>query len=325
MTDKLAQLGRQFWQFQIAGVALPHLKVRGRVGRRDGEWWLKTWAERLLFCAADAPERVFAVVTPCENEENLAEFWRAAVQRGDFGELFFHVRNAGGFRENGFLTIFVDEKKAWTREWCGGRWMPRDDIKGASVEAWKLQALVAHKPPNIFHSPFGLDKKSYLEANQRYFPQRERQNFKPFWLRGSRAEWKNVLQACVTTHFPSYARDIPFQPFLKGRAEYRGFAHAPFFDGWFSGAEEDGENWVLPIAWRALFRQHFVYVGWLWKKLENKDSSKRVGWQVQSLQTSAGIQLNLHPSQHELLEARLFLRDWLRDKVPAEQIARLLE
>ena len=36
-------------------------------------------------------------------------------------------------------------------------------------------------------------------------------------------------------------------------------------------------------------------------------------------------QLTLHPSQHQQLEARLYLRDWLRGKVPAAQIAKLLE
>ncbi len=134
MKDQLSELGRKFWQFEIGGVALPRFKARGKIGRRDGEWRLKVWGERLLFCAADAPERVFAVVTPCKNERDLVEFWWAAVRDGDFGELFFHTRNPGGRRENGFLTISADEGKAWTREWCGGRWMPRNDIEILRVE-----------------------------------------------------------------------------------------------------------------------------------------------------------------------------------------------
>ncbi len=133
------------------------------------------------------------------------------------------------------------------------------------------------------------------------------------------------MQACVTTHFPDYVRRNSHQPFREGRVEYNGSAHTPFFEGWFSGVEEDGENWVLPTAWRALFRQHFVYIGWMWKRIEDQDASTRIGWRVQALQTSAGVYFDSQPSYHEQLEARLLLRGWLRGKVPNEQINNLTE
>ena len=124
MKDEFAQLGHAFWQFEIAGVTLPHLKVRGRVGRREGEYWLKVWGERLLFCAADAPEKVFAVVTPYKGEHDLAEFWRASVQRGDYGRLSsdaHEMERPAGWAS--FAVLKANNGRSWARDWCGGDWI----------------------------------------------------------------------------------------------------------------------------------------------------------------------------------------------------------
>ena len=319
MTDKLAQLGRQFWQFQIAGVALPHLKVSGRVGRREGEYWLKTWGERLLFCAADAPERVFAVVTPCANERDLVEFWRASVQLGDWGEVYLHAQSLANSEEmdTGFVTIYSPDEIAWTREWCGGNWRERRDLSEALVGSWQANSC------DVWESPFQLEEEDLDAMRSREFSEVERQSEALFWLRGSRSQWKQVLQSCATVYFASSAtRENKREMTVGGNRSY-GFAHAPFFVGWMDGVE-DGGGWLLPPAWREIFTRNFVYVGWSWSRRSRHPENLRSGWKVKPSVISANIRLSLHPSQHELLEARLFLRDWLRGKVTDDEIESLL-
>ena len=78
LKNGLLKLGHAFWQFEIAGVPLAHRKARGKIGKREGEFWLKSWGERLLLCAADAPDKVFAVVMPCESKTNLLASYSCA-------------------------------------------------------------------------------------------------------------------------------------------------------------------------------------------------------------------------------------------------------
>ena len=157
MKDNLAALGKLFWQFEIAGVPLPRLTVQGKVGRREGEWWLKVWGERLLFCAADAPGRVFAVVTPCENEPNLAEFWRAAVKCGDYGRLIVQEARLAQPLEtkSAFATIYSQNGAQWTREWCGGPW-----FEGARRVLRRLQfgIVIGENRAFRFSCPNGLKR-----------------------------------------------------------------------------------------------------------------------------------------------------------------------
>ena len=87
---------------------------------------------------------------------------------------------------------------------------------------------------------------------------------------------------------------------------------------------EDYDNWSVPCDWESLFTQNFVFVGWDWKR-NQRTEDVRASWDLEAASVDASIHLSLHPSQHELLETRLFLRDWLRDKVPTAQIPKLLE
>ena len=320
MQDSFAEVGKLFWQFEIAGVPLPHCKTQGKVGGREGEWWIKVWGERLLFCATDAPERVFAVATPYESETGLVAFWHAAVERGDWGEVRLHAQSLTNAEETdtGFVTIYSSDEIAWTREWQGGNWIERRGLSAALVRGWPAQSY------DVWDSPFELEEDHLKVISSREFPQAERQNQTLFWLRGSRAQWKQVLQACATVHFASSAtREDKRSLTAEGRRFY-GFAHSPFFVGWMDGVE-DGGGWRLPSAWRELFTRSFVYTGWSWSRRNKQPENLRSGWKVKPSVISANIQLTLHPSQHQQLEARLFLRDWLRDKVSAEQIAKLLE
>ncbi len=321
MKDNLAELGQLFWQFEIAGVPLPRLEVQGVVGEIEGEWWLKVWGERLLFCAADAPERMFAVVTPCEGETNLAEFWRAAVERGDWGEVFFHAQPLANAAETdtGFVTLYTAHEMAWTHEWCGGSWIVRDDLSASLVRGWQADSA------DVWDSPFELEDEHLQTVNARKFPESERQSQALFWLRGSRVQWKRVLQACATVHFASSATAEDKQQLRADGRRFYGFAHAPFFRGWMDGVEVDAEGWLLPPAWRELFARNFVFTGWNWSRRHRHPENLRSGWKIKPSILSANIHLPLQPSEHELLEARLFLRDWLRGKVPASQIAKLLE
>ena len=88
---------------------------------------------------------------------------------------------------------------------------------------------------------------------------------------------------------------------------------------------EESDNWSLPNEWAQLFVRHFVFAGWNWQRLGGRPENARYSWRVEATGVASEIRLTLNPSQHEQLEARLLLRDWLRDKVPDERSAELLE
>lgn len=310
MEEQLAQLGRAFWQFEIGGVPLPHLKVHDRVGRREGEWWLKTWGERLLFCADDAPNRVFAVVTPCENERDLAEFWRAAVERGDFGRLSsdaHEMERPAGWAS--FAVLKANNGRSWARDWCGGDWI---EFVGPKFPAELPQVFLA-----------ASEHDAMFKLWSRPFPESERFVQPLLWLRGSSREWKQVLQACATLHFYKNPTDSSNTRIETREDSYFFSAYTPFGRGWMDGIE-DYDNWSVPCEWESLFMRNFVFVGWNWKRNQRTEKI-RASWNLESASVSCEIRFTLHPSQHELLEARLFLRDWLRGKVHDRQIAGLLE
>ena len=317
--DNLQRLGQLFWQFEIAGVPLPHLKARGEFGRREGEYWLKFWGERLLFCEAESPDKVFAVVAPCESEVDLVAFWRAAVERGDWGELYFHAQPLARAAETDseFVTIYTADELAWTREWCGGRWIARDGLPVSIVRDWLANFA------DLWDSPFVMEKEDLRTVASRRFSEIERRSQELCWLRGSRSEWRRVLQACATIYFAGSATPEEKRRSKSDDSRFYGFAHAPFFVGWMDGVE-DGGCWLLPHAWREIFSRQFVFVGWNWNRRQKHSDNLRSGWKIKPSVISAKIELALAPSQHEQTEARLFLRDWLRGKAPDEQIAELL-
>ena len=313
MKDNLAALGKLFWQFEIAGVPLPRLVVQGVVGRREGEWWLKVWGERLLFCAADAPGRVFAVVTPCENEPNLAEFWRAAVKCGDWGEVLSISETMGSPSGHAdFILLEARNGELWTRDCCGGAWIESSGNKQAA-ERYRLSS-VASRAAAMF------------KIWQRPFPATERQDCELFWLRGSETEWQQVLQSCACLCY--HKKPLDGFGFKVEPSEYIYFfyAHTPSGLGLMEGIDdEDHDVWSPPDRWKSVILRNFVLVGWEWESFEKRDQNLRNAWRIADRIKGCQIQLTLQPSQHQQLEARLYLRDWLRGKVPDAHIAKLLE
>ena len=312
MTDISSDLGQLFWQFELGGVPLlPRLVARGRVGEIEGEWWLKTWGERLLFCTASAPDKVFAVVTPCVGETDLAAFWRAAVEREDYGIFLLHCERSDEVILRSCVSICSGDD-VWLRDWCGGEWLRREDTRAPYCNGWSRDSY------DIYNPPFAPSPTLSDLVNKRDLLPLERHEQPLLWLRGSQSERQSVLQACATLCFARQNIET------DGLGIFYAFAHAPFFIGW-SQVTGRGGPWRVPPEWRELFRSSFVLVGWRWKRCDQYDENTRAGWEGMPAYVSAHIQLTRHPSHHQQLEARLTLRDWLQDKVPADQIARLIE
>ena len=310
MKDNLTELGQLFWQFEIAGVEFPHFKVQGKIGRREGEWWLKVWGERLLFCAADAPEKVFAVVTPCENEMDLEAFWRDNVKCGNFGRLSsdaHEMDKPAGWAS--FVVLKANNGRSWARDWCGGNWIEFVGPKfPAGVPRYSLAASEHDVMFKLWSRPFSKSER-FIHS--------------PLWLLGSCREWQQVLQACSTLHFYKNPVDSSNTRIDSGKHVYFFSAYTPFGRGWMDGIE-DYDNWSVPCDWETLFTRNFVFIGWTWKRNERTEDM-RCSWDLEAASVSGKVNLTLAPSQHQQLEARLFLRDWLRGKVPQSQIAKLLE
>ena len=311
MQDNPSELGRVFWQFEVAGVPLlPRLVTHGKVGQVEGQWWLKAWGERLLFCAASAPDKVFAVVTPCEDEADLVAFWRAAVESGEFGRMSsdaHEMDKPAGWAS--FALLKANSGRSWARDWCGGSWIEFVGPKfPVDVPRYSLATS---------------EHDAMFKLWSRPFPESERCVQPPVWLLGSSREWQQVLQACATLKFCKNPADSSSTPIESGKYVYSFSAYTPFGRGWMDGIE-DYDIWSIPCDWESLFMRSFVFAGWDWNRNERTEDI-RASWDLKPANVATNIQLTLAPSQHQQLEARLFLRDWLRGKVPESRIAKLLE
>ena len=266
--ENSSELGRLFWQFEIAGVPLlPRLVTRGKVGEVEGQWWLKTWGERLLFCAASAPAKVFAVVTPCKGEMDLVAFWRAAVERGDFGRLSSDAHEMG--RPAGwasFAVLKANNGRSWARDCCGGDWV---EFVGPKFPS---------DLPRVFLA--GSEHDAMFRLWSRPFAESERRDQQAIWLRGSRLQWQQVLQACAVLQYGKSPTDTYNMKVEPGDYTYRFEAYTPMGQGWMDGIE-DPDNWSVPAIWKPLLVQNFVFAGWTWERNERTEDI-RASWELKT-------------------------------------------
>ncbi len=210
MSQRPLELGEALWQFALSGVEIrPHLTAWGKMGEIEGKFWLKRWGERLLFCAASKPERVYAVTTPCPQTQLLA-FWRAGIEDGRVGRLMMHPQFLTKAEEtdSAFLSIHQSDGSRQTREWCGGEWFLRPKVSASRLPVWHFD----WKPPRL--SP--VSDEILAALNEGPFPENERQDQAMIWLRGSRIEWKRALQSCATLFFASNNTDLYGHPVREG-------------------------------------------------------------------------------------------------------------
>ena len=312
------ELGRAFWQFQLSGVPLlPRLVTWGKVGEVEGEFWLKVWGERLLFCAAAEPSKVYVVTTPCLQSQNLVAFWRKEIYEGGFGRLVMHSQPLAGAEETdtAFLFICMQDGRRWMREWCGEEWREMKKVRPSLTPVWHPSWRLPTE-----HS-LNVADDILRELASRPFPEAEHRNQDFVWLRGSRIELKHVLQACVHLMFTPNSTDPFGRPLREGTEHIYYFAHTPFFQ---SSMNWGSQMWFSPDAWQTLLKAYFVGVGWNWTTRKKKNEELREGWKVAPSTQSVKVPLSLSSSHHEQLEARLFLRGWLQGKVPDKDIEGLL-
>ena len=312
MQENSSELGHLFWQFEIAGVPLlPRLVTHGKVGAVEGEWWLKVWGERLLFCAASAPDKVFAVVTPCVDEADLVAFWRAAVESGEFGRMSsdaHEMDKPAGWAS--FALLKANSGRSWARDWCGGSWIEFVGPKfPVDVPRYSLATS---------------EHDAMFKLWSRPFPESERCVQPPVWLLGSSREWQQVLQACATLKFCKNPADSSSTPTLNPESMSTLLVLTLHLagDGWM-------ELRIMTSGQFPVTGNHYLcgiscLLGWDWNRNERTEDI-RASWDLKPANVATNIQLTLAPSQHQQLEARLFLRDWLRGKAPESRIAKLLE
>ncbi len=254
-------------------------------------------------------------MTPCEGKTELVEFWQDRVKCGDFGELTATSREMG--RPQGFATFLIlqaNNGRSWARDWCGGDWM---EFKG---QKWNSDLA----SPDSKNSIAASQSAAMNQLWQRSLAESERQNQPLLWLRGSLAEWKSVLQSCAVIHYNKSPTDSYGSKIEPSEKTFHFYAWTPFQQTIMDGIDES-DFWSMPVDWEPIFIQNFVPVGWDWECSNEDEKEQRSSWKVESHFFSTPIRLMLTPSQHELLEARSFLRNWLVGKVPTHQIKNLLE
>ncbi len=302
---------------------------------------LKARADRLFFKFADWfldewREFVFAVTLPFSSPiADAEEFFHAAMEQKQIARYVIHDYTHQIQGHTAILWLFndnSDKQTGWAREWCGGDWilfedeLPRYMSHSIWDEKWHLSLGMA------------MYQSVWPTLARRRFPLEERQNVPVRWVRGSREELSRLLRAYFRA-FPEAARKV--NEHLEEWGEYGSTGDTQVrmwaWNAGASGISLRGTMWNnsplsdqthcdlfrhISSPWKEILVKHNHAIGLTWHHNEKGDVSVRENWWYETpiFDLDVPLPFPLPFTQHEQLEARLELHEWLRDKAPQGQI-----
>ena len=310
--------------------AVAQLELDGQVRT----FLLKVKRNMLWFREAERDDEwVFAVMAPLETDSEKAEFWRneseflAAwfeneLRSGNFGRAV--VWDDFQNYEGNFILLFAADGRGIARE----PW----DNEGLSFEWPAYKEL---NPPEALDWPFEtfqnaareLDKnwKLGVKFGEREPPRQVLDGEELYWLCGSREELEQltIWMAHVAAGMDEFwaQNGLPKICFRYRSENQYGRAQLAWLE-WpqvrWQAQDEEIPSSLCHLA--DLFLDFHTPVGHEW---EFQDAmGGRDSWEPDGLNISFDVSA---PTAHEKLEAHRILRDWLRGKVPDEQISVLLQ
>ncbi|RYX83156.1 hypothetical protein EON83_15720 [bacterium] len=301
---------------------------------------LKAKANRLFFRFTDWPvghrEATFAVTIPfLSNIRHAEQFFHDAIaqkQIARFAVCEYTHKIQGQTSLLWLMNENGSKQTGWAREWCGGDWV-----------AWESEppshALFEY---SIWHDRWNPDIPSNIMDDviwpaimSRPFSDAERQNIPIHWVCGSREELSCLILAYFCS-FPEAALKV------NNHLEQWNYEYGATGDkrvrAWAWNTATSSDFSFLPSTlwrgtglahhcdlmseigrpWAELMIQHNYAVGLTWHYNGNGDPEIRENWWCETpvFELDVPLPFSYPPSQHEQMEARLFLRDWLLSKLP---------
>lgn len=307
---------------------------RGFANEKTGEttlhsaWWKGEYLAfhvcwqggRVYFALAEGRSDVCATLDECR-EEDAIQCWEAAMENERFGVCLYAsltLRHCLAFHCH---VIAAANGDGLIREWWSSEWFSFSDFDVNSSNAFSGQRPAW---PGIPHRYRGFEdvcekilQRSVSDAETQLFPFSAKATKQDFdravnylWAMGAIRfqQDKNSGQVYCSTHHSPYQGTITLGSTLEWNAhpELRSWLQEYFF---VSGAQ-----WKKTHYGRRKLRE-----------LRAQQPRLRLFFEPHFIRWICSFERDQAPSFHEQLEARLELREWLRDKVSAEQIENWLQ
>lgn len=296
------------WEWNITQPPAPHIEIRATFNGRRQLLRLKAVNERLFFVTNDEKERTFAVTTPLPsglNQMTLGHFFRAELKRNNVGLLKTVAVYMGTGDQTTVAIIWNFDDSGVLAEWTSSRWIefeaPRITSK-PELQVWEKgwfsldgAKLAGRYKSQILDAPF--DRGAHLD-------------FPPDWNGSSAKEIKQVARALGKV-FPRSRANSP-----QSISSPDFFSHLP------ASALEPRETWFpenWPLRWRDVLSRFLPPIAQRWTRNEQFAPDVRRGWCLEN-NHSVRRHFEVANSQHERIEAFLFLRDWLCERAPSESV-----
>ena len=302
--------------------ARPDFVATANVNGFEQLFLLKVRANRVFFRLAEDETRVWGTTGEVEGE--AVSFWKRELEAKCIGRLFVErVRlQLHRWGDQTDMAALVDkEGSAWFCEWCSDLWWRAKSPPGLQKYAR------THYKSSLWSAGWQPPLRKLWNHNsdgmfERLMPQSERDQTALRWVCGSERELKELLQLFCFAHFDVLSQQtvdnahspkwIPATIQFSLRSDsFEGEAELQFDGDWRNTHRE-----ILK-----LFLQHNRVAGVEWKSNWTQEPAAivRGDWRHSSFVRSFDF-VRQPPPQTLRAQARLRLREWLRDKAPGEQI-----
>ena len=316
-----------------------HAETRLEIGGRPRNFLLKMRDGVIYF---REPSRGQAYAIPELFDEKLAtdrigliSAWQRAIAAGNYGAFVARREYFEKLPVRGqFLMILKSDGSGWMREWFDDEWflLPESE-KASSTNVWDEKALESFVDERL--------RAVKVKLLSRAINPTVRENNLPRWIGGSGEQFAALTIAAVRlfgAYSPDYEQSVGVK--MKSHSAFAKGEGTGFWLAWLG----QRRTIVAPL-WELLARE-FTFVGVRWSEggeqveqqykrtrieaiykagLERFGENWRGNWAPQRADFTIQIPDLTQTTTHEKLESQLLLREWLRGKMPDEQIETLLQ
>ena len=302
------------WDFFASNNAAtsPHIEAL-QISGAPREFELLKRGARVYFRLQDDASRVWATLDDSDDAD-LVRTFRRALGSGRIGRAFAHQRSGFNYEHGFYFSLLMSARgEVQAREWCATRWFKME------ADSPKLREyLASNSKLGVFHPQWKPPFREVLEENwelfyEQIFEEADRQLTQQRWFRGDAATLNRLVAPFI------WQRCLPVPPHrmvrFTGRSEN---ASGPPTSAPVPLTTRDD---LLPKDLRNLLADQFHIGGIAWREHHWHGVDKRKFWQLERATYFAKVTAN--PSAHEQLEARLFLRDWMRETLSLAEFEKL--
>lgn len=315
------------WEHRGSGApGVADAQTQLEIGGRARKFMLKM-REGVIYFAEPKRAPVWAITRIFERnlvDAELIATWQEEIERANYGRFILYQPNLPGTTVNTTLAmIHRADYAGWAREWFAPNWHQTPVHRDKKIlDVWG----------NNFQN---ATRRAYSHVGEtlvnRAMEPGERRDIPLEWIAGDEAELQRIFALAVRVFV---RRDLNHAQ-RSGPLRRSFVASSPinpggwFSQDWLSSFASDLQVSPAFLPLLRLMESHFVLVGLHWKKACHRPKNPwgerwRGRFETVAPEVKLSAQIESSLSAHDVLEARLELRDWLRDKVSTRQSANWL-